>query len=277
MLTLVTYDHPSPGQLSVIFKLIDTKTGLKYGSKILNPLKYFGDYLRALYNRWRHELSKYTIHIKYTDMYITKVANIPKIEKAAEKHRKELEQFENDLKRFLIEGKIDKLYYRKSSKRNVWRDIEQVLKYVEEARRIIEENEKISWEAYVSRIVSKNIAERFKVFYLPMLPREIAEKYLPDRSLADLFERQRETMIELVKAGIREEVRDLRQLLKKLEREYRNNPILITGKIRSEIMRIIRKIEDSGLGEEMQDITKKLEEIARENSIDMIETKIDLL
>lgn len=278
MLTLVTYDHPSSGQLSVIFKLIDEKTGLKYGNKILNPLKYFEDYLRALYNRWRTRLSKYVVHIRGTDLYITKMDNIGMIEVEYCKHRRELEEYERELKTFLVEGKIEKLYYKRMSRRSIWRSVEDVLKYVNEARRIIEEKEGVTWEEYVSKILSKNITDRFRIFYLPLLPRDIAEKYFTDRNIVQIFERQRNMIIEMIRQMIKEEASRLREEVEKVIRGIEKaDPVLVMGKVAREVRKLVTQVEQSGLSEELSDMVEKLRQVLECREINTVASKLEAL
>jgi len=274
LLVKVDYDHPSPGLLQAIFKLIDEKTGLNYGMKVLNPLKYFGDYIRALQNRWRNKFVKYCMYVKGFG-YVTTSQNIPKIEAIYQNHLKELQEFEKDLKEFLTTGKIEKLYYKRNpGKRAIWQSIDQVYAYINEARRILEEREGIKWEDFVAKVVQKEVTKRFKIYYLPLLslPPELADKVIPDKNLQRIFENQIKTVLAELREAILTELRGLKSdminALKSGNVSY----------VHALIQKMIRRIHDLGFEDYMRDTVEWL----RENFLKVTDpseltTKVEML
>lgn len=263
--TLITYNHPSPAVLSSIYRLVDEKTGLKYGEKILNPLKYFADYLKALQHRWRNKLSRYCIHLPDTDFYITNTRNIPIIEGLARQHMREIEKFENELKTFLKTGNIERLYYKQRSRRNVWRDIEQVKKYVEEARRILEEKEGVKWEEFVDKILSKSITSRFRVWYIPLL--------------VDVDYR-------LFKMSINQLLEDIKNIYIEKLRKVKNDIVdalkcgnyAKAGMLASKILKEIRTIGIEDVVRDVVDVLQNVRDVAlRRSDVCAVLSKLDFL
>jgi len=277
---IVDFDLPSTALLDVAFdlKFEDRKIGREVVKVVT---KYFYNKLKTISRLLYTKINEFAIKTPFG--YVVSFNDIERLHALAERVRKELVKFDEELRDFVKYGKIPDHLAERLEKKGV---LDEYLAELREYRKIIDEylrSKGTSFEEVANAIPP--LYERFRVKTIPIyINFEEIEELLPERARKIAQEMIMETASRIkaeVEAKLRKEAEQQIEQLKQfiVENMNRIKKSLLEGKLKSALEHIEKIINKTyGLGVEsrkIEEIREKLksiiDEVAKSREEDIVE------